>query len=183
MSYTIRSSSREDVDTILGLIHELAVYEREPEAVKATREDLLRDGFGPRPLFSVDLAVEAAGAGESVLGMALYFSNYSTWEGREGIYLEELYVRPAARRRGIGRALILHLARELQRRGGARLDLAVLDWNAPARAFYAGLGFRDQAAWRPYRLTGAALSALAARAPAGVPPLPPGASAEGATAT
>ena len=167
MSYAIRPAGAADVDSILNLIHELAEFEREPEAVKASRDDLLRDGFGPRPLFQVDLAVEQAAQaspaakGELVLGMALYFSNYSTWEGRQGIYLEELYVRPSARRRGIGRALILHLARELERRGGARLDLAVLDWNQPARDFYASLGFSDQAAWRPYRLTGAALRAAA----------------------
>lgn len=167
MSYAIRPAGPADVDTILGLIHELAEFEREPEAVKASRDDLLRDGFGPRPLFQVDLAVEQAAQGELVLGMALYFSNYSTWEGREGIYLEELYVRPSARRRGIGRALILHLARELERRGGARLDLAVLDWNQPAREFYASLGCSDQVAWRPYRLTGAALRAAASSSEGG----------------
>lgn len=160
MSVEIRRAGPEDVDTILALIHELAEYEREPEAVKASRDDLLRDGFGERPLFYVELACEPD-APDQVLGMALHFPNYSTWEGKRGIYLEELYVRPAARRRGIGRALILHLARELQRLGGARLDLSVLDWNQPARDFYAALGFDDQATWRPYRLTGAALDRAA----------------------
>ena len=87
--------------------------------------------------------------------------NYSTWEGKRGIYLEELYVRPSARRRGIGRELILHLARELKRIGGARLDLSVLDWNQPARDFYAALGFDDQQSWRPYRMTGEALARAA----------------------
>lgn len=161
MSYSIRRAGPEDVDTILGLIQELAEYEREPDAVLASRDDLLRDGFGERPLFTVELAVEAAAEGEAVLGMALHFPNYSTWEGRRGIYLEELYVRPSARRRGIGKALILHLARELKRIGGARLDLSVLDWNQPARDFYAALGFNDQATWRPYRLTGEALARAA----------------------
>tara|TARA_R110002072_G_scaffold1109_6_gene9260 strand:+ start:753 stop:1244 length:492 start_codon:yes stop_codon:yes gene_type:complete len=160
VSVTIRRAGPEDVDTILALIHELAEFEREPEAVLASREDLLRDGFGERPLFTVDLACEAQ-APERVLGMALYFPNYSTWEGKRGIYLEELYVRPSARRRGIGRTLILHLARELKRTGGARLDLSVLDWNQPARDFYAALGFDDQATWRPYRLTGEALTRAA----------------------
>jgi ribosomal protein S18 acetylase RimI-like enzyme len=159
VSVTIRRAGAEDVDSILGLIQELAEFEREPEAVKASREDLLRDGFGERPLFTVDLACE--GESGEVLGMALYFPNYSTWEGKRGIYLEELYVRPSARRRGIGRTLILHLARELQRVGGARLDLSVLDWNQPARDFYAALGFDDQATWRPYRLTGEALARAA----------------------
>ncbi|MBL4844137.1 MAG: GNAT family N-acetyltransferase [Planctomycetes bacterium] len=159
MSVTIRRASAADVDTVLLLIQELAEYEREPEAVSATREDLLRDGFAEVPLFTVDLAVELApSGGEEVLGMALYFANYSTWEGRRGIYLEELYVRPPARRRGIGKALVAHLAAELKRTGGARLDLSVLDWNQPARDFYAALGFNDQATWRSYRLTGEALA-------------------------
>lgn len=160
MSVTIRRAGAADVGTILGLIQELAEYEREPEAVLATEADLLRDGFGERPLFEVDLACEADDPTQ-VLGMALYFPNYSTWEGRRGIYLEELYVRPSARRRGIGRALILHLARELKRLGGARLDLSVLDWNQPARDFYAALGFSDQATWKAYRLTGEALDRAA----------------------
>lgn len=160
--FQIRRAGAADVDAILALVHELAEYERAAHEVKATRADLLRDGFGPSPLFWVDLAVDPGPAGEDVLGMALYFPNYSTWEGRRGIYLEELYVRPAARRRGIARALVRHLAQELVRLDGRRLDLAVLDWNEPARAFYAALGCNDQASWRPYRLSGPALQALAA---------------------
>ncbi|MGE0713205.1 MAG: N-acetyltransferase family protein [Planctomycetota bacterium] len=155
----MRRARVDDVEQILALIRELADYEREPDAVRATPDDLRRDGFGPDPAFEALLAeVE----GEGVVGLALYFGNYSTWEGRRGIYLEDLYVRPAARRRGVGRALLAALAAEVRRRGGARLDLSVLDWNQPARDVYAALGFEHKHDWRPYRLEGAALERLAA---------------------
>jgi GNAT superfamily N-acetyltransferase len=157
MSASIRPAAREDAATILALIRELATYEKEPDAVEATLEDLLRDGFGERPLFRTLLAEQAG----EVVGMALYFDNYSTWKGRRGIYLEELFVRPSARGQGIGRALLVALARELIALGGARLDLSVLDWNELARGVYAKLGFEDMESWRPYRLTGAALERLA----------------------
>lgn len=152
----IRPAAPEDVDLVLGFVHRLAAFEREPDAVKATRADYLRDGFGPDPSFGAHLAF----VGERPAGLALWFRTYSTWEGRPGLWLEDLFVEEWARGQGVGRALVAALAALAHGRGWARLDLSVLDWN-PARAFYDRLGFRHLLPWRPYRLEGSALAALA----------------------
>jgi GNAT superfamily N-acetyltransferase len=153
---TVRPATPADVPVILGFIRELAAYERQPDAVRASEADLLRDGFGPQRRFEARIA-ELDG---TPAGFTLFFHNYSTWEGRAGIYLEDIYVPPAARRFGIGRRLIADLARLALERGCARLDFNVLDWN-PARGFYERLGVEQMKEWLPYRATGKALEALA----------------------
>ncbi|MEW6297426.1 MAG: GNAT family N-acetyltransferase [Thermodesulfobacteriota bacterium] len=156
---TIRPAAPADVDTILAFIKGLAEFEREPQAVKATTADLLRDGFGDQPKFAVLIAELEA----EPVGFALFFPTYSTWEGRPGLYLEDIFVVEHARGKGVGRALMAALARLAVARGCARVELAVLHWN-PARAFYHRLGMRHLDQWLPYRLTGDALHALAAEA-------------------
>ena len=156
-SVTVRPAVEADAPVILAFIRELAVFENEPDAVKATEADLRRDGWGERPVFEAMIA-ELDGA---PVGFALTFRNYSTWEGRHGIFVEDLYVRPDARRHGVGRRLLAAVARRAVEQGCRRVDLNVLDWN-PARGFYAALGFRHLEEWLPYRLAGDALGALAA---------------------
>jgi GNAT superfamily N-acetyltransferase len=162
---TLRPGTAADVPLVLSLIHELAAYEREPDAAVATEEALLRDGFGPRPLFEVTIA---EWDGEPV-GFAFWFLTYSTWRGQPTLFLEDLFVRPRARGRGIGKAFMRHLARVAVERGCARFAWQVLDWNAPSIAFYESLGARVLREWLTCRLDGAALDALAA-APAEVAP-------------
>ena len=152
----IRSARPEDAATILRLIRELAAYEKLLDQVRASEADILRDGFGPTPRFECLLA-ELEGEAQ---GFALFFHNYSTFEGRAGLYLEDIYVAPAARGSGLGRALMARLAAIALERGCARFDLWVLHWNQ-ARDFYHRLGFDHMSAWLPYRLEGAALRALA----------------------
>lgn len=156
---TIRPARPADVPAILRLIGELARFEHAEDQVKATENDLLRDGFGDRPAFEA-LIAENDGA---VVGFALYFPNYSTWEGRPGLYLEDLYVQSGERQSGIGRQLLAAVAARCIALGGRRVDLQVLNWN-PARQFYAKIGLGQQTEWLPYRLTGTALEALAAEA-------------------
>jgi GNAT superfamily N-acetyltransferase len=146
-----------DVPLILRFIQELAEYERLSHEVVATEERLRETLFGPRPAAEV---VIARAAGEPV-GFALYFTTYSTFLARPGIYLEDLFVLPAWRSRGIGRALLTHLAQLAVRRGCGRLEWAVLDWNEPAIAFYRRLGARPMDDWTTFRLTGDALTRLA----------------------
>lgn len=155
----LRPATSADVPLILAFIRELAEYEREPDAVEATEEALLRDGFGPRPLFEVTIA---EWSGEPV-GFALWFLAYSTWKARPTLYLEDLFVRPAARGRGAGMALMQHLARIAVERGCGRFVWQVLDWNAPSIAFYESLGAKVLREWLTCRVDGAALEALAAR--------------------
>jgi GNAT superfamily N-acetyltransferase len=155
----LRDARPEDVPAILTMIRELAAFEREPDAVVATEADLLRDGFGPHPRFGCRVAeIDGAAA-----GFALWHFTYSTWLGRAGIHLEDLYVSPWARGAGLGEKLLIDIAALAIRHGAQRLDLAVLDWN-PARGFYHRLGLAHRADWLPYRIDGAALAALAARA-------------------
>jgi GNAT superfamily N-acetyltransferase len=152
----IRAAAPEDVPTLLRFIRELAAFERQPDAVKASEADLRRDGWGASPRFEARLGlVDGAPA-----GFTLFFPTYSTWEGRAGIWLEDLYVTPAARRTGLGRALVADLAALTLERGFRRLDLSVLDWN-PARGFYEKLGVNRLEGWLQYRASGAALAALA----------------------
>jgi GNAT superfamily N-acetyltransferase len=154
----LRRAASRDVSEILALIRELAEYERAPAEVVATEADLLRDGFGAGPpRFSVEIA-EWDGA---VAGFALWFFNYSTWQGRPGLYLEDLFVRPALRGHGIGRALLAHLARTALAEGCGRFQWQVLDWNAPAIAFYESLGAKALGEWITMRVAGGDLEELA----------------------
>lgn len=154
----IRAARESDASSIVSFVRKLAAFEREPAgSVKLTEADVLRDGFGTNPRFEV-LIAEHDGA---PVGFALFFPNYSTWEGRPGLYLEDIFVEESARRHGAGRKLIAAMTRIARERKCVRIDLSVLDWN-PARGFYARLGFTHMEAWQPFRVTGAALDALAA---------------------
>jgi GNAT superfamily N-acetyltransferase len=154
----IRPAAEADVPLILRFIRELAEYERLLHEVVAT-EDRLRDTlFGPRPGAEVVIAEDEDG---EPLGFALFFHNYSTFLAQPGIYLEDLYVRPEARGRGAGRALLAHLARLARERGCGRLEWWVLDWNEPAIRFYRSLGARPMDEWTVFRLAGADLDRLA----------------------
>ncbi len=159
----IRPARPADVPTILALVRELATYEREPDAVVATEAGLEAALFGDHPaLFG--LIAEHAAAGEPVIaGFALWFLNFSTWVGRHGIYLEDLYVRPEMRGKGYGRELLVELARIADERGYGRLEWAVLDWNESAHRFYASLGAAPMHEWTIWRVSGDALPALAKR--------------------
>ncbi len=158
MTDPIRKATPADLGDILQLIRDLAAYEREPDAVRATVESLYGTLFGPTPTAE---AIVAEVEGE-VAGMALYFTNFSTWSGRDGLYLEDLYVRPEARGSGLGKALLRRLARIAVSRGCARVEWAVLDWNAPAIRFYRSLGAVPKDEWTVYRLDGDALAAFGA---------------------
>jgi GNAT superfamily N-acetyltransferase len=153
----IRKAGTEDVGTILKLIRGLAEYEHAPDAAEASTEDLLRDGFGSDPKFH---CVLADWEGETV-GFALYFYNYSTWKGRPGIFLEDLFVWPEFRGKGIGKALLLHLAKIAVAEKCGRYEWLVLDWNTPSIEFYEGLGAKRMKEWLPMRVEGAALLELA----------------------
>lgn len=154
---TIGLAGPDDAPTIVALIRELAAYEDLSEHVRITEPDVRRDGFGPSRRFECLIARQG---GEPV-GFALFYDDYSTFEGRPGLYLEDLYVRETERRRGTGRLLLRRLAAIARERGCVQIHLSVLDWN-PARTFYESLGFRHQAAWLPYRVHGPALDRLAA---------------------
>ena len=158
---TIRPSTASDVQLILDFIRELAQYEREPQAVTATEADLLRDGFRPDPKFRV-LIAEWEG---KPAGFALFFYNYSTWLGRPGLYLEDLFVRPEFRGRGIGKQLLVHLAQLAVRENCGRFQWQVLDWNTPALEFYESLGAKVLKTWLTMRVEGNALERLAHVAP------------------
>jgi GNAT superfamily N-acetyltransferase len=153
---TVRRATTADVETILRFIKGLAAFEKEPDAVKTTTADLLRDGFGEQPKFEVLIAE----ADTEAVGFALFFPTYSTWEGRAGIHLEDIFVPEQWRNHGVGKKLIVELAKITVARGCARLELSVLHWN-PAREFYHRLGITHQEEWLPYRISGEALHALA----------------------
>ncbi|WP_104164797.1 GNAT family N-acetyltransferase [Arthrobacter sp. SX1312] len=155
---TIREARPADVPIILQLIHDLALYEREPDAVRNTVASLEAALFGERPTIYAHVA-EVRG---EVQGFALWFLNYSTWEGVNGIYLEDLYVRPEARGAGYGKALLANLARIATERGYARVEWSVLNWNEPSIRFYESLGAAAQSEWSTFRLTGDALADVAA---------------------
>ncbi len=158
MIHPVRKATPSDLPVILDLIRDLAAYEREPDAVLATVESLYGTLFGPTPSAEAIVA-ELAGA---VVGVALFFTNYSTWSGRNGIYLEDLYVRPEARGTGLGKALLRRIAELAVERGCARVEWAVLDWNAPAIDFYRSLGAVPKEEWTVYRLDGDALARFGA---------------------
>ena len=153
----IRPAMPADVPVILRFVRELAAFEREPDAVRATEAMLAAALFGERPAAE---AVLAETDGESV-GFALFFHNFSTWEGRRGLYLEDLYVTPAARGQGAGAALLRHLAALAVARDCARFEWSVLDWNEDAIAFYRAMGATGQDEWTVQRVSGAALQRLA----------------------
>ncbi|MCK6586898.1 MAG: GNAT family N-acetyltransferase [Polyangiaceae bacterium] len=153
----IRKAEASDVPLILSLIRELAAYEKEPHAVVATEEGLLRDGFGDTPRFHVLLA---SWEGEPA-GFAFYFFAYSTWRGSPVLYLEDVFVRPEHRRRGIGIALMRSLAKSAVETGCERFVWQVLDWNEPAIKFYESLGARALTEWMTMRLEGDALQSFA----------------------
>jgi len=154
---TLRFATAEDTPVILAMIRELADYERMSHEVVADITRLRQSLFGERRVAEVLIAEKR---GEP-LGFALFFHNFSTFVGRPGIYLEDLYVRPAARGSGIGKALLVRLARIAVERGCGRLEWAVLDWNEPAIGFYRRLGATAMDEWTVFRLTGAALEDLA----------------------
>jgi GNAT superfamily N-acetyltransferase len=154
----IRRATEADVPTILKLVHALAEYEREPDAVRLGEAELRRDGFGARPLFECLIADDDDG---EAAGFALYFPIYSTWRG-PSIHLEDLFVIPAHRGHGIGKALLQRVAAVAVERGCARLQWDVLDWNQPAIDFYQSRGAIMLESWRIMRVTGAALVRLAA---------------------
>jgi GNAT superfamily N-acetyltransferase len=167
MGTAIRSATAADVAQILAFIRALAAFEREPAAVVATEEGLLRDGFGPNPYYSC-LIAEHDG---QPAGFALFFYNYSTWMGRPGIYLEDLFVLPEFRGRGIGKALLQRVAAVAVEKGCQRLQWEVLDWNTPAIDFYSAMGAEFLDKWRNVRLGAEAIQWLAESA--GENDLPP----------
>ncbi len=160
---TLRPAGRGDVPLVLQFIRELARYERLEQEVSASEAELVDTLFGGRRYAEVVFAC----SGGTPVGFALFFHNFSTFKGRPGIYLEDLYVRPEARGRGIGKLLLAHLARTAVERRCARLEWAVLDWNEPSIGFYRNLGALPMEEWRIFRMTGAALEQLAASAPDG----------------
>jgi GNAT superfamily N-acetyltransferase len=155
----IRPARPGDVQAIHRLVRELAGYEHSLDKVTATEDDLRAALFGPAPALFAHVAEHEGGVG----GFALWFVSYSTWAGRHGIYLEDLYVSPELRGHGLGRALLAELAAICVQRGYPRLDWAVLDWNSPALGFYASLGAQTLNDWKVHRLSGPALQAMAAR--------------------
>ena len=156
MKFTLRPATVEDVPVILRCIRGLAEYERLLHECVATEESLRESLFGEDPSASVTLAF----AGDEPAGFALWFRSYSTFLARPGIYLEDLFVFPAHRGRGLGRRLLAHLARTAVERGYGRVEWAVLDWNADAIRFYESLGAVPMGDWTTYRLTGDPLAAL-----------------------
>ena len=154
---TVRPATAADTAEILALIRGLADYERLLHEVDATRQGLHDALFGAAPRVFCDIAEWDGG----VAGFALWFYTFSTFRGRHGVHLEDLFVRPALRGRGIGRALLAGLAQRCVREGLPRLEWSVLDWNEPALAFYRSLGARAMTGWVPHRLTDEALEALA----------------------
>ncbi len=153
----IRAATPTDIPAIHRLIVELAIYEKEPDAVKASHADLHHALFGDRPTAECLLA-EVEG---QAVGLALFFTNFSTWTGKPGLYLEDLFVMPTARGAGLGKALLVHLAGLAVSRGYGRFEWSVLDWNTPAIGFYKALGAKPMNEWTVMRVDGDALAALA----------------------
>ncbi len=152
----IRPAKREEVGEVLQLIQDLATYEKAPDQVEASRDDLLNTIFAKEPKVFCDL-VEVDG---QIAGMAIWFLNYSTWQAKHGIYLEDLYIKPEFRAKGYGKALLKHLAQICDKQGYGRLQWWVLDWNSPAIEFYRSLGAEAMDEWTVYRTSGQALKDL-----------------------
>ena len=156
-NFTIRPATVTDVPVILELIRALATYERAPSEVTASEETLREVLFGEKPAAEVLLLFE----GEIAAGFAVFFHNFSTWLGRPGLYLEDLFVRPEHRGKGYGRALLIQLAKIARERDCGRMEWAVLDWNEPAIEFYRKLGAKPMDEWTVFRLTRAGIGQLA----------------------
>ena len=152
----IRPARQEEVGVVLQLIHDLAVYEKAPNEVEATEKELLETIFSSDPKVFCDL-VEVDG---EIAGMAIWFLNYSTWQGKHGIYLEDLFIKPEYRGRGYGKALLKNLAKICAEKGYGRFQWWVLDWNSPAIEFYRSLGAVAMDEWTVYRVSGAPLKEL-----------------------
>ena len=152
----IRPAQREEVGIVLQLIHDLAHYEKAPHEVEATENELLATLFVEDPKVFCDV-VEVDG---EIVGMAIWFLNYSTWQGKHGIYLEDLFINPEFRGRGYGKALLQHLAKICDAQGYGRFQWWVLDWNSPAIEFYRSLGAVAMDEWTVYRVSGEALKEL-----------------------
>jgi GNAT superfamily N-acetyltransferase len=155
--FTIRPATIEDVPIILQLIRDLATYERAPDEVTATERQLVDVLFGEKPSAEVLLAFEK----ETPVGFAVFFHNFSTWLGRPGLYLEDLFVKPEMRGKGYGRALLVDLAKTARERGCGRMEWAVLNWNEPAIEFYKKLGAAPLEEWKIFRLTHDGIARLA----------------------
>jgi len=155
--FKIRSAGVADVSVILELIRALATYERAPNEVAATEEQLIDVLFGEKPAAEVLLAFER----ETPVGFAVFFYNFSTWLGRPGLYLEDLFVKPEKRGKGYGRALLVDLSKIARDRGCGRMEWAVLDWNDPAIQFYRALGAKPLDEWTVFRLTCDGIARLA----------------------
>ena len=166
----VRPARPSDTATVLALVRELAEYEGAADQVEAGEADLNEALFAP----GARAHALVAELGGEVVGTAVYFLSFSTWTGRHGLYLEDLYVRPAARRRGVGRALLGALASEALSRGLPRLEWSVLDWNEPAISFYRALGATPMDEWTTFRVTGEALGALGGDPGPGAAPGPVG---------
>jgi GNAT superfamily N-acetyltransferase len=157
----IRPAVLADVPVLLELVRELAAYEKASDAVETTEEMLAAALFGPSPVASCSVAVVDG----TVVGFALWYVTFSTWKGLPGLWLEDLFVRPAARGRGLGRDLLAALAGICVERGWARFEWWVLDWNTDAQGFYGSLGARPEDEWTVWRVDGEPLRELAAQAP------------------
>ena len=155
--FEIRAAGVEDVPVILELIRELATYERAPNEVVATEKQLVEVLFGERPTAEVLLAFER----KSPVGFAVFFHNFSTWLGRPGLYLEDLFIKPEKRGKGYGRAVLVDLAKIALDRGCGRMEWAVLNWNEPAIKFYRALGAKPLDEWTVFRLTRDGIARLA----------------------
>jgi len=153
----LRPARRGDEDGILDCVRRLAEYEKEPEAVQATADDLRQALFGPSP----SVFAHVVEKGGRIVAIAVWFLNYSTWTGRNGIYLEDLFVHESERRHGYGRALLKALAEVCAERGYRRLEWSVLDWNEPSIRFYRSIGATGMDEWTVQRLSGEALTRLA----------------------
>jgi len=152
----IRPARKEEVGIVLQLIHDLAHYEKAPNEVEATEKELLATIFIDNPKVFCDV-VEVDG---EIVGMAIWFLNYSTWQGKHGIYLEDLFIKPEFRGHGYGKALLKHLAKICDEKGYGRFQWWVLDWNSPAIEFYRSLGAVAMDEWTVYRVSGNALKEL-----------------------
>lgn len=153
----IRPARIEDTDEILAMIHELAVYEKAPTAARATAEQIHQSFFSNNPKVFCEIVEEE----RKIAGFAIWFLNYSTWQGLHGIYLEDLFIRPEYRKRGYGKDLLKHLASICKERGYGRFQWWVLDWNTSAIDFYTSLGAKAMDEWTVYRISGKELDELA----------------------
>ncbi|MET8424313.1 GNAT family N-acetyltransferase [Streptomyces sp. NPDC059083] len=156
----IRRATPADIPALVQLVHDLAEYEKAADECTLTAAQLETALFGPQPA----LYAHVAETDHGVVGCAIWFLNYSTWKGVHGVYLEDLYVKPEVRGRGLGKSLLATLAREAVEQGYARVDWSVLTWNTPSIDFYESIGAEHQHEWTGYRLRGAALARLATHA-------------------